>query len=500
MKKFENLKAKFVSLSLATKVRILSSFLCVLLLIIGSITYFNTLSEPTIEFTNDPSYVSSKVDGTKVYVNDLVSDLNYYMGQNYIYSADGTLPTTSNKNIYNENNLVQAKITYHGQDITNTHTGTVSTTENQDTYIYFKAYVVDDNNTTSTADDFVLIELIDNPFTKRPNLMGFNGWVTSYQGATIILDMDYYKRYVKLPITYTDNKPNKIEIEFYAKWIDASYASITGTGSSVWNNAINALDSAGLHQMTTREKRYRTDNMEGYFHQITIARYASYVGYYNDTGVAYTSGSCNNRNGCTVYQRITDEAFSNSNTYYEVVNNRMTQFNNENMAYYVVTSGYQNKNMASYFREVHINNQQSYTGYYNNSGEIQSGTCNSNSGCTYYELIQYYDENNNQNIANADDTYYYLTTRDTNIIYLRVNNLARTWGSTSKPFTFTAIYNGTLGNYQWNVSNITVACYSDVVIENMLIYGPSRTNDYAPPYSTSSRGIVISTMLNLDEV
>ncbi len=503
MKMIKEIKAKIASLSLSAKVRILSSLFCVLLLIVGTISYFATFSEMSIAFTNDPSYVSSKVEGATVYVNELVNDLNFYTGQNYIYSSNGSLPTTANKNIYTENNLVQTKVTYHGQDITNSNHGYVSPSELQDTYIYFKAYPVDNNNTNYTTDDFVLIELIDNPFTRRPNGKGFNGWITTYNGAIVSLDMDYYKRYVKIPITYTNNVPNKIEIEFYATWIDAAEASITTLGSSGWFNnvnpwddAIDNLDSAGLHQMNITEKRYRNDNMEGFFHQITIYRYASYVGYYDDRGNAYTSGTCNTNRGCIVYQRITNEIFNQNSTYYSVVNGRMALYDNEDKAYWVVAPAYENKNMASYFRAVHINNQASYTGYYNNQGEIQTGTCTTNNGCNYYELIQY-SSNGTPNIANTDDTYYYLTTRDTNIVYLRVDNLARTWSSTTKPFTFTAVYNGALGNYSWTANNLTVTCYSDVVIENMEIYGPTRTNDYAPPYSTNSTGSLIVNFHNV---
>ncbi len=502
MKKVKEFKEKLVSLSTITKVRILSSFLCVLLLIVGSITYFGTLSEMSIAFSNDPSYVSSRVEGSTVYVNDLVADLNNYYGQNYIYSSNGSLPTTTNKNIYTENNLVQAKITYRGYDLTNTDHGYVSPSESQDTYIYFKAYPVDTNNTSSTHDDFVLIELIDNPFTKRPNGKGFNGWVTRNENALITLDMNYYKRYVKIPVTYSNNIPEKIEIEFFATWIDADDASITSTGNggwystNPWTAAINALANPGLHQITVKEKRYRADNMEGFFHQLTINRYTSYVGYYDEYGVAYTNGTCNSNRGCTVYQKIENETFNNNNTYYELVNGRLTRYDNENKAYWAVISAYENKNMASYFREVHINNGSPYTGYYNSAGEIQTGTCNTNSGCTYYELIQY-SSNGNPNIANTTDIYYYLTTRDTNIVYLRVNGLSRTWSSTNKPFTFTAVYNGSLGNYQWTANNLTVICYSDVVIENMLIYGPTRTNDYAPPYSTNSNGSLIANFHNV---
>lgn len=504
MKKVKDFKMKFISLSISAKVRILSSFLCVLLLILGAVSYFNTFSEMSIAFSNDPSYVSSKVEGNTVYVNDLVNDLNYYTGQNYIYSNNGSLPTTLDKNIYNEKNLVQVKLTYYGYDLDNTNHGYVSPSESQDTYIYFKAYPVDNNNTTwSTTDDFVLIELIDNPFTKRPNSKGFNGWITKYENALITLDMSNYKRYVKIPITYTNEKPNKIEIELFASWIDAATSSITTTGgngwfgSNPWTYAISDLDSTGIHQIVVTEKRYHQQDMTGYFYQRTIRRYTSYIGYYNDSGVAYTSGSCNSNNGCTVYDRIEDEQFNQNSTYYYLQNNRMTLFDNESLAYQALKNDYENKNMASYFREIVINYQASYTGYYSNYGILMNGTCNTYAGCTYYELIQYYDENSNPNFANTTDKYYYLTTRDTNIIYLRVNNLARTWSSTSKPFTFTAVYNGNLGNYTWDVSNLAVNCYSDVVIENMTIYGVNRTNNYTPPYSSNSNGSLIANFHNI---
>ena len=39
-------------------------------------------------------------------------------------------------------------------------------------------FEVDDNNTADKSDDYVLIELIDNPFTDRPGDRGFNGWYT----------------------------------------------------------------------------------------------------------------------------------------------------------------------------------------------------------------------------------------------------------------------------------------------------------------------------------
>jgi hypothetical protein len=83
--------------------------------------------------------------------------------------------------------------------------------------------------------------------------------------------------------------------------------------------------------------------------------------------------------------------------------------------------------MSTYFERVTIARNASYAGYYNASGVYQtSGTCTTTNGCTYYKLIQYYDENGNPNNYNSSKTYYYLVTRDTNIIVLTVD-LSNTW-------------------------------------------------------------------------
>ena len=127
---------------------------------------------------------NSGIDGTTVYVNDLSADYNYYKGLNYTYSQNNTYPTAENKNIYNDTNLVKMAITYSGADVANSSlVGTVSITETQNTYIYYKYFPVNNNNTASDkSDDYVYLELIDNPFTNRPTNKGFNGWNTSDDG------------------------------------------------------------------------------------------------------------------------------------------------------------------------------------------------------------------------------------------------------------------------------------------------------------------------------
>ena len=106
------------------------------ILILGTTTYLLTYCDLILEFNNDPDYVESGVSGSVVYVNDLEADYYFYQGQNYIES-DGTLPTTENKNIYNDETLVQTKIIYYGDDGKG-NVGYVSNTERQNTYIYFR--------------------------------------------------------------------------------------------------------------------------------------------------------------------------------------------------------------------------------------------------------------------------------------------------------------------------------------------------------------------------
>jgi len=155
--KFKHIK-KLLKNNTKLKVRFLVGSSSLLLLVIGVTTYFATYSDLILEFNDDPDYVESSVKDNKVIINEVESDYYYYKSLNYT-SNDGTLPTTDNKDIYNDNNLVQTKITYKGNDGTNK--GYVSLSERQDTYVYFKMFEVNDNNTADKSDDYVLIELID---------------------------------------------------------------------------------------------------------------------------------------------------------------------------------------------------------------------------------------------------------------------------------------------------------------------------------------------------
>ena len=116
-------------------------------------TYFFTFSEYVSKISTTETGVVENV----ITINDLEDDYNYYMGLNYT-DSDGSLPTLDNKNIYNENNLVETKINYFGYDILKQNYGYVSLSEKQDTYIYYKLYTVNNAGTTSLTDDYLEIE------------------------------------------------------------------------------------------------------------------------------------------------------------------------------------------------------------------------------------------------------------------------------------------------------------------------------------------------------
>ena len=126
---------KYIKKIFNNKYRLFSLLFFLIILVVCNITYFKTYSERIIDFASDPDYLETQVNGNVVYINDLDSDYYYYMGLNYT-SNDGTIPTKENKNIYNDSNLVQVKITYQSEDDDGLK-GYVSLTERQDKYIYF---------------------------------------------------------------------------------------------------------------------------------------------------------------------------------------------------------------------------------------------------------------------------------------------------------------------------------------------------------------------------
>lgn len=487
---------KIIKYKIKNKYRLLSILSLILILILGNTAYFITYGDHLLEFINDSDYKESGIYGNTVYVNDLENDYYYYTGLNYTEN-DGTLPTTENKNIYNDSNLIQVKITYSSTNIENNQKGYVSLTERQDTYIYYKTLVVNTNNTTDTSDDYVIIDLIDNPFTDRPNGMGFNGWTTNYQKAALLYDNDYYERKAKIPVTYKDGKPEKLEITFNANWIEANVELVNNN----FNNAISNLYNNGMKKLEVVTYVYGDLDMKGYFHSVELRYNDSFSGYYNSSGVLQTSGSCRSFfSTCKMYEKIESEVFDENAVYYQVVNGTMTEVDNSKVERpineVIIEPDYQNKNMSNYFEKIELTRNEPIDGYYDANGNYNSsGTCNSNT-CEYYRLINYYKNSGEEEIFDYKKNYYYLVTKDINILVLN-QDTSNTWNSSAtKDFTLTGINNGSSYNATWN-ANSAVNCYSNVTIENLIVYYNGRLTNYNPPSGTTASGVLFGRYHNV---
>ena len=434
-----------------------------------------------------PSAHASGIEGTTVYVNDYESDANYYEGLNYTYSSNGTIPTTENKNVYGDTNLVYTQINYHGTDINGNYTGTVSISETENQFIYYKVYVVNNNGTTGdNSDDYIEVDLIDNPFARRPNNKVFQGWITDEEDVEITLDTDVYVRRAKIPVSYSGNNPSNIVIDFYSVWGNGKVT----TYSSSWSNTFSNLDASGFHPIA-----HSTDvlNYENVYVSTTIDRGAAYPsGAVDQYGDALT-GNCSRYSyyGCSCYVPFSG-TYNNSNYYYTLQGGIMTRVYPTVVGNNYVSEVPIGETISGYYRNVNIPRNASLAGYYNTNGELlTSGTCTTSGGCNnYYELIQYYDANGDAEVVVEGGGYYYKTTRDTNIVVMN-STVTSTWGSSqNKPVTITAINNGTsyINTYYWNLrNNDYVICYADTRIEQIRANGATRVSDDTTPATYSAR-------------
>ena len=440
------------------------------------------------QFSADaPSTSRSGVNGTVVTVDDEKADLYYYNSLNYT-ETNGTLPTGADQNIYNTSNMVKVKITYYGKDYYDSSlVGKVSATENYDTYVYYHWYPVKDNK--------VIIPLIDNPFAKRPTGKGFNSWISDSRGVNVYLDKDTYERFAEVDVTSSGNGYADLDISFFAHWIDAK----EGNTSESWYTVVNRFDTDELHQIETTYEVCETPQLEdivmdGYYLIHTAERYSYYSGYYVQYNRIYQANNryCSSRNGCTYYEMIDDGSLYNSGTTYYRRNDYNTNFTVASTDYireqatvchdedkYSSTSI-----MAGYYTPAgNIARNASIDGYYDSDGYIQSGNCNTNGGCNnLYKYLNKYDSNGNINYFESGRRYYYLATRDTNIVHLNTANLTSSWNG-SKPFTFTGILaDGTQSTNRWTTGG-NISLSNDVTIEHMTI--SSGTNYSATDMNNS---------------
>lgn len=419
---------------------------------------------PTENLSFTPN-TSGIIDNT-VYVNDLEADWNYYESKNFVETG-GTLPTFTSQNKYNSNNLVRVMITYDASG------ASISLNETQNKMVYYKWYPV--------VDGKVNIELIDNPFTNRPNDKGFNGWISDTSNTLITFDYDNYKRYAIITPTKDNDKYNDFILNLHASWIDAKVSYIS---SNNWNSVFNTFDDKKLQKLETIKRVCDEYDMTGYYYQ-KKASYREYYSGYNSQGRHQNNTRCW-QNSCTYYVKINNESYDENNTYYYLNNGYMTVLDPSRLNIHcedIVDTSFDNQIMAGYFIARKFSYNASYDGYYNADGKMVSGRCTSSS-CTYYEYLQ----NTADNLFDWNNTYYYMATRDTNIAVL-TGSFQGNWTS-SKPFTFTGLYNGvkhstywrpeTSGGGWWGSNETKVNIYNDTTIENLEIYSTTRkTNNYA---------------------
>ena len=482
----------------------------------------------------------SGVDGNTVYINDLNSDYNYFKGLNYTEVRSSSLPN-SFTGYYNDDYLVKVQIIYDGTDINfNYITGNLSPINGENTinrFVYYKYYSLERNNngsllTNSNGDNYIHIELIDNPFSKRPYVnnkeYGFNGWVCNQnvdtdtslcESAKFGFIKANYTRYVDIPAT----GGSEIIIHLNANWIEADVE----TSSSY----ISDFNQMSMQPMSTFSHN-TTENVSGkaYWKQnyATMVFSRTYVNsdgnmprgiWYktNQYGTSYTYNNrtnrkCPNGSTCYVYTANTSGIVGGteyvSGNYSFVPNFNATGTNDEITIYYY-NNTYMNfvpdpngtfwdtVQVAHYtfplqigqttlglFYQVSnpttamINTKE----YYTADGTL----CTNASNCTTaYKLIQYNDsvtngrgntismtEGNNGDIYEATK-YFYLVTRDTNIFrYTSTTHLDMSNLEVNRPFTVTGTtVNGTStsGILEYPSSGWFITTYSDFQAANDIV-------------------------------
>ena len=431
-----------------------------------------------------PNAHVSGTEGTVVYVNDYAADANYYQGLNYTYSANNNyIPTTESKNIYGDSNLVYVQINYFGSDYAGDYIGRLSPSENFNQFVYYKVYPVDNG--------YVDIELIDNPWSRRPDNKTFNGWVTNYEGAEVYLDTDLYIWHAKVPVTTTSGQPDNISMNVYSVW---NNGKITNYSSS-WANTFSNLDDNGFHAISSNTVTY--EDIAPYYVRATVNNNSWYgQNDYDYYGNSLYGGRCTG-GSCTVYRHPTGNYVQG--TQYYKLETTMVPYNIAQITTYnsEIPVG---DSIAGYYRRANLTSGTPLSGYYNTSGELLTSGTASNNG-TYYELIQFYDANGNNEEKVVEGTiYYYKTTRDTNIVVMTAN-ITGAWGSSQdKPLTLTSTNNNSnyISSSYLNLNGRYVTCYDDTRMENMRIYSNvSLQNDNTTPSSNNTGATLIGNNYNV---
>ena len=410
-----------------------------------------------------------------VYINDLDSDYNYYMGLNYTQTNDGKVPNGNNYGYYSDSNLAKLYIQYNGSDVAGNNIGYVSNTEQISKFNYYKRYPV--------VDGYVTIELIDHPFGDRPNNKAFNGWTSEDSNVFIWYDADIHVYYAKVPIT---DVSVPVSVVFNAIWINATVSELTSNSANALTTAFNNFKDDGFH-IIGKVPYY--ESVSNYYIQGSVGFFGSYPSNAVNASGNRVTGRCYS-SSCVYYTHPSNGTYQDGVTYYKLENGTMT-------VYEVQVGGYQDDpngtesmpvgiSAAGYYLMKTVARNSSLVGYYSGSGEYySSGTCTSNNGCSVFERISYYDANGNINLTNANDVYAYYATRDTNILVVRVN-LAQDINN-SKPFTMTTMHNGNDYNNYVNINGNYITLGADMRIEQIEIRTSLSNNASSDPTGSTNQ-------------
>ena len=192
-----------------------------------------------------PTYATSRVVGNNVYINDLDADYYYYESLNFTEITDkNVLPTGTYSAKYGigsefTNRLIAVQINYNGNG------GHITANAQPSNFIYYKYYPVKNGK--------INIELLDNPFTNRPEGKGFNGWYCnqitgSVPCSDMVFDLDtnHYVRSVEIPVSASQNS---LLVNLDASWVDAKILTAFTTGNNGTQN--NALPAFGMTRAKT---------------------------------------------------------------------------------------------------------------------------------------------------------------------------------------------------------------------------------------------------------
>ena len=246
----------------------------------GNHTYYVILIDGVYYFDNDveaadsglphniSGYHATGIANGTVYNNDLVADYHYLKGLNYTEIRDTHIPSGESTGYYDDEYLVLVNLTYDGTDINNSSlVPAVSSLsgESESKFVYYKYYPLarNDNGTLlkdSNNNYYLKIELLDNPFSKRPVLnnieYGFNGCVcnsansTSCNNVVISYDDDYYTRYIQVPIS---SGTNQIDLYLNATWTEADVKTSASDISGFNNKSMQKLEKTVMIDVVSTE-------------------------------------------------------------------------------------------------------------------------------------------------------------------------------------------------------------------------------------------------------